>query len=74
MNMDVKMKKTDTKSRRKFLKKAVYSAPVVVGLGILSLPSNAKAASIIYNNGTTTDGSGSSQDALGDALFGGSGQ
>lgn len=73
--MGEKMKKTDIKSRRKFLKKAVYTAPVIVGLGVLSIPSNAKAASgnIVYNGGTTTDGSGQSQEGLGDLLFGGQG-
>ncbi len=39
------MKKEDTQSRRKFLKKAAYSVPVIAGLGMMTAPVDADAMS-----------------------------
>jgi hypothetical protein len=44
-------------SRRKFLKKAAYAAPVVIALGAMTAPISAHA-SVIYKQGTWNRGTG----------------
>jgi hypothetical protein len=43
-------------SRRAFLKKAAYSAPMVIGLGALTLPSRVGASTFVHNTISATSG------------------
>jgi len=45
----------ETNSRRSFLKKAAYSAPVIIGLGTLVNPAKAKATTIIVDHVSTVE-------------------
>ena len=56
MKKNVEKNISETSSRRKFLKKAVYAAPAVVALGTLIHPSTASASSLTVINKDGTGG------------------